>query len=499
MTPDTFRTHAHELVDWMADYLESVRDYPVRSQSAPGDLLNVLPTSAPELAEPFETVFADFQNEILPGITHWQHPRFHAYFPANSSPPSVLAEMLTATLGAQCMLWETSPAAAELEQRCLEWLRDLLGLPAHFEGVIQDTASSATLCALLSAREQATGWTSNHTGLAEGPRFTVYASSETHSSLDKAVRIAGIGSDNLRKVAVDSALAMDPVALARAIEADRESGFTPLCVVATLGTTGSTAIDPLAPVGTVCRDQGVWLHVDAAYAGAAFLLPELRSHLDGIENVDSFVFNPHKWMGVNFDCSAYYVRDRGTLVQTFEINPEYLKTGRDAVVHNYRDWGIALGRRFRALKLWFVLRCYGADGLRTLLRNHIAWAQELAAWVDNHPDFERVAPVPFGLVCFRYCPGAGTVPPAEALATVGNGAHSAVDEHAPSQDPATIDHLNEILAQRINDDGRCYVTKTRLHDQVVLRFSIGQTSTTRDDVLVSWNTIQEIAAELPGS
>jgi aromatic-L-amino-acid decarboxylase len=494
MNTEEFRENAHRLVDWMADYLEQVRDCPVRSQSQPGDLLRVLPADAPETSESFESIFADFEQLVMPGITHWQHPRFHAYFPANSSPPSVLAEMLTATLGAQCMLWETSPAAAELEQRCLEWLRDLLGLPSAWDGVIQDTASSATLCALLCARERATDWRSNIDGLSGGPRFVVYASSETHSSLDKAVRIAGIGSANLRKVAVDQNLALDPDALDAAIETDKSDGLVPLCVVATLGTTGSTAVDPLAPIAEVCRKHALWLHVDAAYAGAAFLLPELRHHLVGIDGVDSFVFNPHKWMGVNFDCSAYFVRDRGALIRTFEIHPEYLKTGRDAVVHNYRDWGIALGRRFRALKLWFVLRGYGAEGLRDMLRGHIAWAKELAGLVDAHPDFELVAPVEFGLVCLRYRPFSSP-----------NSQHCVQDRTVAAPIPATdarplsdseLDRLNDELAQRINDDGRCYVTKTRLAGKSVVRLSVGQTSTTRDDVLFSWGVVQEIASTL---
>lgn len=470
MDPDAFRTHAHQLVDWMADYLENVSRYPVRAQVEPGTLLDALPERAPEQPEPFAAVFDDFERLILPGVTHWQHPRFCAYFPANSSPPSVLAEMLTATLGAQCMLWETSPAAAELEQRCLEWLRDLLGLPAGFEGVIQDTASSATLCALLSARERATDWQANHTGVADAPRFTVYASSEAHSSLDKAVRIAGIGDRQLRKIPTDDTFALRPDALEAAIAADRDAGFTPLCVVATLGTTSSTACDPLAAVGRIARENGLWLHVDAAYAGSAFLLPEMRASLAGIEDVDSFVFNPHKWLCTNFDCSAYFVREPGALIRTFEILPEYLKTGQTSPVRNYRDWGIALGRRFRALKLWFVLRCYGAEGLRTMLRNHIAWAAELRGWIEADPAFEVLAPSPFGLVCFRHV--------------------------RPGLDPAATDALNASIKERINDGGRLYLTHTRLNGAVALRLVVGQTATTRDDVVAAWEIVRKAASEM---
>lgn len=464
MSPDAFRAHAHQLVDWMADYLRDVEQYPVKAQVKPGEILAQLPAHAPEHGEPFEAIFADFQNVILPGITHWQHPLFCAYFPANSSPPSVLAEMLTATLGAQCMLWETSPAAAELEERCLEWLRDLLGLPASFVGVIQDTASTATLAALLSARERATSYTANHTGLYDQPRFVVYSSQETHSSLDKAMRIAGLGSDNLRKLPVDDSFAVVPEALAEAITADRAQGLVPLCLVATLGTTSSTAVDPIAALAEIAQQENLWLHVDAAYAGSALILPELRHLIDGIEGVDSFVFNPHKWLLTNFDCSAYFVRDKAALIRTFEILPEYLKTGHASQVNNYRDWGVPLGRRFRALKLWFVLRSYGADGLRAKLRQHIAWAQAFRGWVEAHPDFEVLAPSPFGLVCFRFAP--------------------------PDTSEDERERLNAAIKEGLNAKGELYLTHTKLKGAYTLRLVIGQTEITEAHVAKAWALIQ---------
>ncbi|HEY9843476.1 MAG TPA: pyridoxal-dependent decarboxylase, partial [Candidatus Obscuribacterales bacterium] len=377
MQPDEFRKHAHQVVDWISDYMENVGQYPVTPRLEPGAILQSLPDAAPASGEAFEAIFADFEKLIVPGMTHWQHPAFFAYFPANASPASLLGEMLTSALGAQCMSWLTSPAATELEQRVMEWLRDLISLPPEFAGVIQDTASTATLCALLSARERASGWGINETGF-QGQRYRIYASSEAHSSVEKAVRIAGLGSQNLVKVAVDENFAMIPAGLAAAIAADRAAGYEPLCVVAAWGTTGSTALDPLAEIAAICQRESLWLHVDAAYAGSALILPEIRKLAQGLELADSLVFNPHKWLLTHFDCSAYFVRDPAALERTFGLTPEYLKTDLDRQVHNYRDWGIQLGRRFRALKLWFVLRSYGVSGLQQFIRQQIAWVQELA-------------------------------------------------------------------------------------------------------------------------
>ncbi len=349
MNLDQFRHHAHGFVDWMADYLENVESYPVRARVEPGEVAARLPVAPPEQGESMEAIFRDFETVLLPGITHWQHPSFFAYFPANSSPPSVLAEMLTATLGAQCMSWQTSPAATELETRVMDWLRHMIGLPEGYAGVIQDTASAATLCALLSAREQTTGFGANEAGTGDSGGLTAYCSEEAHSSVEKGVKIAGLGRDALRKIPVDERFGLIPAALEEAIGADLAAGRKPACVVATLGTTGASGFDPLRPIGDICRRHGVWLHVDAAWAGSALVLPEQRSMIDGIDAVDSFVFNPHKWLFTNFDCSAYFVRDAAALVRTFEILPEYLKTSEDERVVNYRDWGIPLGRRLRAL------------------------------------------------------------------------------------------------------------------------------------------------------
>jgi aromatic-L-amino-acid decarboxylase len=358
MTPEEFRHHAHELVDWMANYLRDVGERRIVPEVEPGDVRRSLPATPPATAEPFERIAADFRNLILPGMTHWNHPGWFAYFPANHSPPSILAEMLTATLGAQCMSWQTSPAATELEQVVMEWLRDMLGLPGDFTGVIQDTASTATLVALLTARERAG---------TDPARLTVYASTEAHSSVPKGVRLAGIGLERLRAIPADAAFAMRPDLLEQAVAADVALGLVPACVVATAGTTSSTGVDPLRAIGEICRRHGIWMHVDAAYAGAAAILPERRALFDGVELADSFVFNPHKWLLTNFDCSAYFVRDVPALLATFAANPAYLQTAHDTEVVNFRDWGIQLGRRFRALKLWFVIRSYGVDGLRAML------------------------------------------------------------------------------------------------------------------------------------
>ncbi|MFQ5973859.1 MAG: pyridoxal phosphate-dependent decarboxylase family protein [Alphaproteobacteria bacterium] len=471
MDNQEFRRSAHELVDWMARYLENIESYPVRSQARPGEISARLPEVPPVEGEPVDRIMRDFEDVVLPGITHWQHPSFFAYFPANSSPPSVLAEMLTATLAAQCMSWQTSPAATELETRVMDWLRRMIGLPEGFAGVIQDTASSATLAAILSARERATGWRSNESGLSDQPAMTVYASSEAHSSIDKAVRIAGLGQAGLRKVAVDETFALTPELLAQAVEADLSEGRRPICVVATVGTTGASGFDPLGPIGEICAKHGIWLHVDAAWAGSALVLPETRWMIEGIERADSFVFNPHKWLFTNFDCSAHYVRDPDALTRTFAVQPEYLRTAADDVVINYRDWGVPLGRRFRALKLWFVIRAYGVDGLRERIAAHIHLAREAARKIETWEDFELLAPARLALFCFRYRP-------------------RGVD------DPAQLDRLNEQLLERLNESGALYLTHARVNGAVALRFSVGQRTTEARHVEAALARIRETAATL---
>ncbi|MDP2915197.1 MAG: aminotransferase class I/II-fold pyridoxal phosphate-dependent enzyme [Candidatus Aminicenantes bacterium] len=467
MDNELFRRYGHEFVDWLADYMVNVENLPVMSRLNPGEIKARIPAEAPQRGESMDRIFDDFKTIILPGMTHWQHPGWHAYFPANNSPASVLAELLTAGLGAQGMVWQTSPAAAELEDAVLEWLRKMLGLPEGMAGVIQDTASTATLCALLSAREKATDFESNEKGLKRG--LTVYASEETHSSIEKGVKIAGFGRANLRLIPTDAEFAMVPEKLEEAIRKDKEQGFQPACVVATLGTTSSTAVDPLRAIGAIARRHGTWLHVDAAYAGTAAVLPEMRWMLDGAEDMDSFVFNPHKWMLTNFDCSAYYVKDPGPLLRTFEVHPEYLKTGVDPYVKNYRDWGIQLGRRFRALKLWFVIRSYGVEGLQAFVREHLRLARLFKSWVEAEPKFELMAPVRFGLVCFRLNDGL---------------------------DIGTLNRLNKELLDRLNATGKVYLSHTVLNGKFTLRMVIGQRTTAERHVRAAWELIRSISSEL---
>ncbi len=398
-----FREHAHQFVDWMADYLENIDSYPVKSNVKPGEIIDSIPSHPPIHSENINQIFEDFKEIILPGITHWQSPNFFGYFPANSSYPSLLAEMLTATLGAQCMVWETSPAAAELEEKVLNWLKGMIGLPDVFKGVIQDTASTATLVALLTAREKLTEYHINEVGFSHN-KFRIYCSSETHSSIEKAAKIAGFGKNSLVKIEVDDQFRMDSDKLELAIEKDLKDGLIPVCIIATLGTTGSTAIDPLEEIAEIASKFKIWLHVDAAFAGTALILDEFKWMIKGIERVDSFVFNPHKWMFTNFDCSAYYVKDKEALIKTFSINPEYLRTKTEGEVNNYRDWGIQLGRRFRALKLWFVIRNFGLEGLREKIRYHISLAEELEQKIFESENFEMVTARTLNLLCFRYKP-----------------------------------------------------------------------------------------------
>ncbi len=469
MDIEEFRSVGHELIDWVADYMVNIERYPVSSPLEPGRVREKIPLLAPENGEPMEHILTDFQDIIMPGITHWQHPGWFAYFPANSSPPSVLAELLTAGIGAQCMIWKTSPAAAELEERMMEWLRDMLGLPGGMTGVIQDTASTSTLVALLSARERATDFGANREG-AIAP-LVVYASREAHSSVEKGAKIAGFGTNRIRRIPTDDDYAMIPGKLSETMEQDRRSGLLPACVVATMGTTSSCAVDPLGAIGEICRTEGTWLHVDAAFAGSALVCPEMRWMMNGMEQVDSFVFNPHKWMLTNFDCSAYFVRDPEHLVRTFEINPEYLRTSVDSEVRNYRDWGIQLGRRFRALKLWFVLRSYGVEGLRRMVRAHLRWASMFEEWVKADPRFELMASVKLSLVCFRLCDG---------------------------RTEMELNHLNEEFLEAVNASGRILLTHTTLDGKYCLRMVIGSRTTGERHVRDAWERIRTAADEVLG-
>lgn len=465
MSPEEFRVHAHQVADWMADYLEQVDTFPVKSQVKPGEIYDQLPVHPPVRGEPMEAILKDVDELILPGMTHWQSRNFFAYFPSNGSYASLLGEMMATAMGAQCMIWETSPAATELEERVLNWLGELCGIPASWEGVIQPTASDATLAALLSARERASQFQINDQGFSGAPRFRIYASSQTHSSIEKGVKIAGFGRQNLIPISVDPAFAMQPESLREAIQADLAQGYHPLAVVATLGTTSSTAIDPLSAIAEICREFGLWLHVDAAYGGNALVLPEFHWMIQGIEQADSLVMNPHKWLFTHFDCSAYFVKDAATLVQTFEILPEYLKTEADQRVNNYRDWGIPLGRRFRALKLWFVLRHFGLEGLQEKLRFHNQQAQRFGQWVQTHKDFELLTPITMNLVCFRFA---------------GKGIQD-------------LDAFNAELVARLNRTGKLYLTHTKLSGTYTLRFVPGATRLQASDVEDAWQLIAQTA------
>lgn len=471
MNPEEFRKHAHDMVDWMADYLKNKEHYAVKSKVEPGEILSRLPLSPPAHGEDMKKIFTDFKNIIIPGMTHWQSPNFFAYFPANSSFPSVLAEMLTATLGAQCMVWETSPSAAELEEMMMIWLKKMTGIPDNFEGVIQDTASTATLCAILTAREKVSGYSVNNYGFHSPAKYRVYGSTETHSSIEKAVKIAGIGRKNFVKVKVDDAFRLIPAALEQAIRDDIRHGYIPTCIVATIGTTGSTAIDPLKDICEIAGTYKIWVHIDAALAGTALVLDEYRWMIEGIEQADSFVFNPHKWMFTNFDCSAYFVKDRDALIRTFEILPEYLKTSSRGKVNDYRDWGIALGRRFRALKLWFVIRNFGVEGIQERVKKHIRLARYLSQKIKNEPHFELITETLLNTVCFRYHP-------------------DSVD------DDEKLNSLNAELLAILNKSGKMFLSHTKLKGKFVLRMVTSQTDVEQHHVDRAWELIRSTAEDL---
>ncbi len=472
MTPEEFRRYGHAVVDWIADYYQRIESFPVLSQVQPGEIRAALPPEPPREGESFSTILHDLDTLIMPGITHWQSPNFFAFFPANTSGPSILGELLSAGLGVQGMLWATSPACTELETHVLDWLVDMLGLPEKFTshstggGVIQDSASSASLCALLAARERATNFQSNEYG-CDG-RLVAYVSSQTHSSVEKAAKIAGLGRQNLRTIEVDEHFALRPESLAKQIAQDRQAGLLPCFVCATVGTTSSHAIDPVPEIGRICQEEGVWLHVDAAMAGTAALCPEYRHIHAGMELADSYCFNPHKWMFTNFDCDCFYVADRAVLIKTLSILPAYLRnqaTETGAVI-DYRDWHIPLGRRFRSLKLWFVIRHYGVEGLRYHIRRHIELAQQFARWVEEDKRFELAAPAPLNLVCFRHRAG---------------------------------DEMNQQLLDHLNRSGDMYLTPTVLADRFTLRFCVGQTHTEARHVQQAWKRIQELASQLEKS
>ena len=509
MTPEEFRRCGHALIERIARYMEEIERYPVLSRVEPGEVRARLPAAAPEHGEPFSDVLRDIDEIVMPGLTHWQSPSFFAYFPANASGPSILGDLLSSGLGVQGMLWATSPACTELETHVLDWLVDLLGLPDRFRsttaggGVIQDTASSSTLTALLAARERASAGAANEHGVGFGrpggspdgpakrpdngsasspghrsgdgsandpgtsvaPRLTVYTSRHAHSSIEKGVKIAGLGRENLRLVDCDDRYAMRADALASTIAADRAAGAVPAMVSATVGTTSSGAVDPVRAIGEVCRRESIWLHVDAAHAGSTTICPEHRGLVDGVELADSYTFNPHKWLLTNFDCNCFWVADRSALIDALSILPEYLRNRatESGQAIDYRDWHVPLGRRFRALKLWFVIRHYGAEGLRAHVRTSVALADWFAGQVEASRDFELAAPVSVGLVCFRHRAG---------------------------------DAFNQALMDRLNASGALYLTHTKLDDRLVLRLAVGGPATRREHVEAAWSRIVETAREV---
>ena len=474
MPLEEFRRHAHAVVDWMADYLANVGEYPVLAQVRPGEVAGRLAASAPEHGEPLEDVLRDFRDIVVPGTTHWNHPDFYAYFSSSSAGPAILGEMLAAALNTNAMLWRTGPAATEMEERTLDWLRQMLGLPEGLHGTIQDTASTSMLVAIAAAREAA-GLGIREEGMSgrDLPRLRVYASEEVHSATDRAAIVLGLGVAGTRKVPTDDALRMDPAALERAIEEDRAAGVHPLCVVATVGTTSTSSIDPVAAIADVCARQGVWLHVDAAYGGSAAIIPELRHIFDGVDRADSLVVNPHKWMFVPVDLSVLYTRWPEVVRRAFSLVPEFLVTPEGETVTNLMDYGPALGRRFRALKLWMSLRWFGAEGMVARIREHVRLAKELARWMEDEPGWEVLAPVPLSLVVFRHAP--------------------------PGLDEAQTDAHNERILAAVNAGGRAFISHTRVRGRLGLRLAIGNVRTTEQHVRRAWELLRETAASVRAS
>jgi aromatic-L-amino-acid decarboxylase len=469
MSADQFREEGKKVIDWIADYYENIEKFPVLSKVKPGEIKASLPENPPQKGELMDKMMQDVNELIMPGITHWQSPNFYAFFPSNTSFPSILGDLVSSGLGVQGMIWATSPAATELETRVLDWLAEMMEMPEKFKststggGVIQDTASTSALTAIIAARERATNFQTNKTGIQQ--KLVAYISTQTHSSLEKAIKMAGIGTDNLRLINVDVKFAMRPELLNEQIQKDKAAGFIPFFICAALGTTSSNAVDPIRKIGEIAQRENCWFHIDGAMSGTAMLCPEFRHYMDGVELANSFVFNPHKWMFTNFDCDVFWVADRQDLIKTFSILPEYLrnKATESGEVFDYRDWHVQLGRRFRSLKLWFVIRHYGVEGLQFHIRKHIKMAQDFTEWVQQSDDFELFVEPPFNLVCFRHKAG---------------------------------DDFNMKLMNAVNATGKAYFTHTKLNGQVVLRMSISQTNTEEKHVKDTWKLIQERAKNL---
>ena len=469
MSTEQFRTEGKKVIDWIADYYENIENYPVLSQVKPGEIKSSLPDFAPQKSESMDAIMSDVNDKIMPGITHWQSPNFYAYFPSNTSFPSILGDLISSGLGVQGMIWATSPSATELETRVLDWLVDMMGMPEKFKststggGVIQDTASTSALTAVIAARERATKFQSNKTGIQQ--KLVAYISTQTHSSLEKAVKITGIGSENLRMIEVDEKFAMRTDVLQKQISKDKAEGYTPFFICAAMGTTSSNAIDPIDEIGEIAKKENCWFHIDAAMSGTAMLCPEFRHFQKGVELADSYCFNPHKWMFTNFDCDVFWVANREELINTFSILPEYLrnKATESGEVFDYRDWHVQLGRRFRSLKLWFVIRHYGIEGLQFHIRKHVELAQKFTRWVKQSDDFEIFVEPPLNLVCFH---------------------HKADDD------------FNMKLMNAVNQTGKAFFTHTKLNGKIVLRMSIGQTHTEERHLMDTWQLIQNTAKQL---
>lgn len=475
MPSEEFQKQGYKVIDWAVEYLNHIEEYPVCPDVAPGDIRRMLPQAPPQQGEPMDKIFSDIDRVIMPGMTHWNHPRFFAYFTSSASSPGVLADIFSSVFGTNGMVWQTSPSATELEQVTLGWLRQMIGLPESFWGIMYDTASVSTFHALAAAREQLSDLKIREHGMvgrSDLPKLRVYASEFVHSSIDKAVIALGFGMDGIRKIPVDESFRMKPVALQDAIAEDRRKGIRPFCVVATVGTTSCTSIDPVPAIAEICEKENLWLHVDAAHGGAAAILPEMRHVIDGCDRADSLVINPHKWMFVPVDLSVLYTRKPKILKQAFSLVPEYLRTSRDDEVENYMDYGIPLGRRFRALKLWFVLRYFGWDGLAARIREHIRLANLFASWIDEHAEFERLAPVPLSTVCFRARP-------------------------AGIETEEELNTFNEKLMRAVNQTGKAFLSHTKLGEQYTLRLVVSHLRVQESDVREVWDIIQDQMAKRP--
>jgi aromatic-L-amino-acid decarboxylase len=473
MSAEDFRRHGYALIDWIANYFENIERFDVLSKSAPGDVRRQIPDAPPENGEAIEAIIEDFARIIPPALTHWNHPAFFAYFATSSSAPGIFGELLSAAFDVKAMLWRTSPAATELEQAALDWLRQLMGLDQGFEGIIYDTASVGSMHAIAAAREDLNLRIREEgmSGREDLPLLRVYCSEQAHSSIDKAVIALGLGQRSLRKIPTDDEYCMKPDALAEAIAEDKRNGVVPCCVVATVGTTSTTSIDPVPQIAAVCQREKVWLHIDAAYAGSAAILPEMRWVLDGSEHAASLVTNPHKWLFTPFDLSVLYCRRMDVLRRAFSLVPEYLKTQDEETARNGMDYGIQLGRRFRALKLWFVLRYFGREGIIARIREHCRLAREFAAWVEASEDWERLAPVPFSVVCFR--------------------AHPKIEDKNEAERDAQLDALNERIMHAVNASGQAFLSHTKLHDKFTLRLAVGNIRTTERHVRRAWELLNE--------